>query len=219
MQSLRLDLPSSRPLRVLCVGAHSDDIEIGCAGFLLQLLRGRRPIDVDWVVFSADGPREEEARRSAELLLRGARKRSIAVHHYRDGFFPYEGEAIKETFEGLKSVEPDLVLTHHRDDRHQDHRALSDLAWNTFRDHLVLEYEIPKYDGELGSPNCFVPLEKGICERKLKHLQRAFGTQRGKHWFDGETFRGLMRLRGVECRSRSGYAEGFHARKAVIQLP
>ena len=122
-------------------------------------------------------------------------------------------------FEGLKAVKPDVILTHYRDDRHQDHRTLSDLVWNTFRDHLVLEYEIPKYDGDLGSPNWFVPLDRRSCDRKIKLLGDVFGTQRGKHWFDVETFKGLMRLRGVECRARSGYAEGFYSRKTVIQLP
>lgn len=218
MQSLRFEHKSSRPLRLLCLGAHSDDIEIGCGGLVLQLL-GRRAVDVDWVVFSAQGPREVEARRSAALFLRRARKKRIAIHQFRDGFFPYEWAAIKDVFEGLKAVKPDVILTHYRDDRHQDHRTLSDLVWNTFRDHLVLEYEIPKYDGDLGSPNWFVPLDRRSCDRKIKLLGDVFGTQRGKHWFDVETFKGLMRLRGVECRARSGYAEGFYSRKTVIQLP
>jgi LmbE family N-acetylglucosaminyl deacetylase len=217
MQSLQLQA-GSQPLRVLCVGAHSDDIEIGCGGLILQLLRGKRPVDVDWVVFSAHGPREAEARKGAQLFLRGARKSRVVIHHFRDGFFPYDGAQVKEAFETLKTSKPDLVLTHYRHDRHQDHRVLSDLAWNTFRDHLVLEYEIPKYDGDLGSPNCFVPLDRAVYERKVKNLQTVFGTQRGKHWFDVDTFRGLMRLRGVESRARSGYAEGFYGRKTVLQL-
>jgi LmbE family N-acetylglucosaminyl deacetylase len=208
---------SSSPLRVLCVGAHADDIEIGCGGLILQLLRRHRKVDVDWVVFSANGPREREARRSADIFLRGARRHRVIVGQFRDGFFPYDGASIKELFESLKKTAPDLVLTHYRDDRHQDHRVLSDLAWNTFRDHLVLEYEIPKYDGDLGSPNCFVPLDRKTCERKIGHLQHVFGSQRDKHWFDPETFRGLMRLRGMECRAPHGYAEAFYARKIVLK--
>jgi LmbE family N-acetylglucosaminyl deacetylase len=216
MRELDFARGSTAPLRLLCVGAHSDDIEIGCGGFILELLRGRRPVDVDWVVFSADGPREKEARRSAALFLKGARSQRVIVKPYRDGFFPYE-PAIKQVFEELKTgAVPDLVLTHYRDDRHQDHRVLSDLAWNTYRDHMILEYEIPKYDGDLGSPNFFVPLERRICDRKIALLQKAFGTQRAKHWFDPGTFLGLMRLRGMESRAASGYAEAFYARKTVL---
>jgi LmbE family N-acetylglucosaminyl deacetylase len=218
MQTLEFSLASTAPLRLLCLGAHSDDIEIGCGGLILELLRGRRPVDVDWVVFSADAERQKEARRSAALFLRGARRHRIITKQFRDGFFPYE-PAIKGVFEELKSSpSPDLVLTHFRDDRHQDHRVLSDLAWNTYRDHMILEYEIPKYDGDLGSPNCFVHLERRTCDRKIALLQKAFATQRGKHWFDPTTFLGLMRLRGMECRAASGYAEGFYARKTVLAL-
>jgi LmbE family N-acetylglucosaminyl deacetylase len=217
MQAFHLAKPAGRPLRLLCLGAHSDDIEIGCGGFILDLLRRRR-VDVRWVVFSGVGARGLEARRSAELFLRGARRSDVSVFEFRDGFFPYDGAAIKEVFEELKGEPvPDLVLTHYRDDRHQDHRVLSDLAWNTFRDHCVLEYEIPKYDGDFGSPNVFVPIDRVTCNRKVAHLQKAFGTQRGKHWFDVATFRAVMRLRGVECRSRSGYAEGFYARKLRLE--
>jgi LmbE family N-acetylglucosaminyl deacetylase len=168
------------------------------------------------VVFSAGGRRELEARKSAALFLRGARQRRVLVSTFRDGFFPYD-PAVKEMFETLKKgPPPHLVLTHYRDDRHQDHRVLSDLAWNTFRDHLVLEYEIPKYDGDLGGPNFFVPLDREIARRKTAYLQKVFGTQRAKHWFDRETFSGLMRLRGMECRAPHGYAEAFYSRKVVI---
>jgi LmbE family N-acetylglucosaminyl deacetylase len=216
MRALDFGLGSSAPLRLLCVGAHSDDIEIGCGGFILELLRGRRPVDVDWVVFSAEGAREKEARRSAALFLKGARSQRVILKQFRDGFFPYE-PAIKQVFEELKAgPPPDLVLTHYRDDRHQDHRVLSDLAWNTWRDHMILEYEIPKYDGDLGAPNFFVPLERRTCDRKIALLDKAFGTQRGKHWFDPSTFLGLMRLRGMESRAASGYAEAFYARKTVL---
>jgi len=207
------------PFRVLCIGAHSDDIEIGCGGLILSLIGGQKAVDIDWVVFSAVGRREREARRSAETFLQGAHRKRIVVKHFRDGFFPYDGAKIKRVFEQLKaSVTPDLVLTHYRDDRHQDHRVLSDLTWNTFRDHWVLEYEIPKFDGDFGAPNCFVPLDRRICSRKVKHLNEAFGTQRDKHWFTDETFLGLMRLRGMECRAPGGYAEAFYARKVVFQV-
>lgn len=218
MRALDFKAGSAAPLRLLCVGAHSDDIEIGCGGFILELLGGRRPVDVDWVVFSGEGEREKEARRSAAFFLKGARRHRVIVKQFRDGFFPYE-PSIKQVFEELKTLPaPDLVLTHYRDDRHQDHRVLSDLAWNTYRDHMILEYEIPKYDGDLGAPNFFVPLDRRTCDRKIALLDKAFGTQRGKHWFDPTTFLGLMRLRGMEGRAASGYAEAFYARKTVLAL-
>ena len=213
-----LDFSDRSPLHVLCLGAHSDDIEIGCGGLVLDLISRRRAVDVDWVVFSGRDARKLEARRSANLFLRGARRKRVIVEAFRDGFFPYDA-AIKEVFERLKGESsPDLVLTHYRDDRHQDHRVLSDLAWNTFRDHWILEYEIPKYDGDLGTPNCFAPLSRKTCARKVKYLETVFGTQRGKHWFASETFWGLMRLRGMECRAPDGYAEAFYARKTVLNI-
>jgi LmbE family N-acetylglucosaminyl deacetylase len=213
---LTLTLPrGQKPLRLLCLGAHSDDIEIGCGGLVLWLA-ARRRIHVDWVVFSASGQREREARRGARLFLQKAASRNVVTKAFRDGFFPYD-PGIKETFEELKrETTPDLVVTHYRHDRHQDHRVLSDLAWNTWRDHLVLEYEIPKFDGDLGSPNVFVPLDRETCERKARHLTAAFGSQRDKHWFSAETFLGLMRLRGMECRAPGGYAEAFYGRKLVL---
>jgi LmbE family N-acetylglucosaminyl deacetylase len=202
------------PLRVLCLGAHSDDIEIGCGGLMLTLLRHGQ-VEVDWVVFSASDRREQEARRGARLFLKHAAGVRIRTYDFRDGFFPYEPR-IKEVFESLKGTAPDLVLTHYREDRHQDHRTLSDLTWNTFRDHLILEYEIPKFDGDLGTPNCFVPLDRGTAARKTRFIDTAFGSQRDKHWFSSETFFGLMRLRGMECRAPGGFAEAFYTRKAVI---
>ena len=213
---LGLDLPRRSHLRVLCIGAHSDDIEIGCGGLILSLLKIRKNVSVDWAVFSSPHGRDREARKSAAMFLKGASKQRITLHTFRDGFFPYEGAAIKTEFEKLKSIAPDLVLTHYRDDRHQDHRVLSDLTWNTFRDHLVLEYEIPKFDGDLGSPNCFIALSQRTCERKTRLLHEAFGSQRDKHWFSAETFMGLMRIRGMECRAPEGYAEAFYARKLTI---
>ena len=217
MRALEVLGTPSGPLRILCLGAHSDDIEIGCGGLILQLLRQRRSVDVDWIVFSARGRRKQEARRSAGLFLQGSRRQQVIIKEFRDGFFPYDA-SIKDAFEELKDGDtPDLVLTHYRHDRHQDHRVVSDLTWNTFRDHLVLEYEIPKYDGDLGSPNLFVPLDRRTCERKAKCLHDVFGSQREKDWFDIETFRGLMRLRGMECRAPEGYAEAFYARKLVLR--
>jgi LmbE family N-acetylglucosaminyl deacetylase len=216
---LALDVKSgtNTRLRVLCLGAHSDDIEIGCGGLILDLLSRRRRVELDWVVFSATGARAREARRSAALFLRGAARQRVVVHGFRDGFFPYDGGDIKKAFEDLKAgVSPDLILTHYRDDRHQDHRLLSDLTWNTFRNHTILEYEIPKFDGDLGTPNCFVPLKRSACMRKVKYLTRVFGSQRDKHWFSAETFLSLMRLRGMECCADDGYAEAFYARKVVI---
>ncbi len=207
----------TRGLRVLCLGAHSDDIEIGCGGLILQLIARAPRISIDWVVFSALSARATEARRSADLFLKGVARRNVRVEEFRDGFFPYEPR-VKQVFESLKAVKPDVVFTHYRHDRHQDHRTLSDLTWNTFRDHLVLEYEIPKFDGDLGTPNCFVPLDRKVCDRKVRYLNQAFGTQRDKHWFTDETFLGLMRLRGMECRSRTGFAEAFYVRKAVVDL-
>jgi LmbE family N-acetylglucosaminyl deacetylase len=172
---------------------------------------------VHWVVLSGDTRRAREARRSANRLLRGAAEIHIRLEKFRDGFLPYEGAALKEVFEQLKaSGSPDLVFTHHRDDRHQDHRVVSDLTWNTFRDHLILEYEVPKYDGDLGHPNVFVPLGTAIRRRKMRLLMTAFPSQARKRWYSEETFNALLRLRGVECAASEGYAEAFHGRKLVL---
>jgi LmbE family N-acetylglucosaminyl deacetylase len=212
-------LKTRERVRLLFLGAHSDDIEIGCGGLVLSILDRHPAVEVDWIVFSGQTNRAVEAQRSADLFLRRARAKRIVLKNYRDGFFPQQFGEIKMFFEGLKrEVTPDLVLTHYRDDRHQDHRIISDLTWNTFRDHWILEYEIPKYDGDLGIPNCFVPLTRGICARKAKYLQRAFGSQRDKHWFTDETFLGLMRLRGMECRAPHGFAEAFYGRKVVLAI-
>jgi len=204
------------PLRtVLCLGAHSDDIEIGCGGTLLWLQQQHPDLRIVWVVFSAEPPRDEEARRSAREFLTAAPASEIRVESFRTSFFPYQGEAIKETFERLKQdFAPDLVFTHYRDDRHQDHRTLSDLAWNTFRAHPILEYEIPKYDGDLGQPNVFVPIPGLFVDQKIERLLRHFQTQANKHWFTADLFRGLMRVRGMECGAH--YAEAFHGRKITL---
>jgi len=202
--------------RILCVGAHSDDIEIGCGGTLLKLVRDYEGLEIFWVVFSADGSRIREARASAQSFLRGVKKARVVVKHFKGSFFPFQGAQIKDFFETLKEFRPDLVFTHYRDDRHQDHRVLSDLAWNTFRSHLILEYEIPKYDGDLGVPNVFVPLDEELSRLKTAHLCKHFQTQSNKHWFSEDTFLGLMRLRGVECATPTKYAEAFYCRKIVI---
>jgi LmbE family N-acetylglucosaminyl deacetylase len=207
----------AEPLRsVLAIGAHSDDLEIGCGGTLLTLAEAAPDLEVTWVVLGAEGERAAEARASAEAFLGGVRSANVIVHGFRDAFMPYHGESVKEAFEHLKRVEPDLVLTHTRDDLHQDHRLACELTWNTFRDHLILEYEVPKWDGDLGRPNLYVPLADRIVERKLDLLERYFPTQAGKHWYEAETFRGLMRLRGLECASPSRYAEAFYARKVAV---
>ncbi len=216
MMGLRLAKLPSETLRILCLGAHSDDIEIGCGGTLLQLKRAYDDLDFHWVVFSAVGVRGKEALKGAELFTAGSRKQ-IALKEFRDGFLPYSGGHVKEAFEELKGqVTPDLIFTHWHGDAHQDHRLVSELTWNTFRNHLILEYEIPKYDGDVGRPNMFVPLDAPLPEHKLNHLFEAFESQTSKPWFVREMFLGLMRVRGMESNATSGYAEAFYTRKAVL---
>jgi LmbE family N-acetylglucosaminyl deacetylase len=218
MLALTLGVPSRAPLSVLCLGAHPDDIEIGCGGTLLRLLDERPRVTVHWVVMCPAGARALEARRSATRLLRGAHAHHIRIERFRDGYLPYQGAAVKDVFEELKKVvSPDIVFTHTRQDDHQDHRLIAELTWNTFRDHCILEYEIPKYDGDLGHPNVFVPLAPAIRRRKIRLLLSAFPSQRAKRWFSEATFDGLMRLRGVECGAPEGYAEAFYGRKVVLQ--
>lgn len=207
----------SEPLRVLCLGAHSDDIEIGCGGSILELVRAHPDVSIRWVVFSAAGARAVEARRSARRFIGRRAAAAVELHEFRDGYFPAEFAAVKDAFEAIaRSFRPDLVFTHRRDDRHQDHRVVSDLTWNTFRRQLILEYEIPKWDGDMGMPNTFIPLSAAVARKKVRLLMEAFATQRSKDWFDEETFRGLARLRGVECRAPSGFAEAFHGRKLTL---
>jgi LmbE family N-acetylglucosaminyl deacetylase len=208
------DIAASSPLTLLCIGAHSDDIEIGCGGTVLRLLAERSDVTVHWVVLSADETREREARASAARFLRRAAARHIRIEHFRDSFMPWDGGAVKHVFEQLKAaITPDLVFTHCREDAHQDHRLVAELTWNTFRDHAILEYEIPKYDGDLGRPNVFVPLSPRFRQAKLRHLMSAFPSQASRPWFTKETFDGLMRLRGIECAAAEGYAEAFYGRK------
>jgi LmbE family N-acetylglucosaminyl deacetylase len=206
------------PLRILCLGAHSDDIEIGCGGTLLRLLEERPGSAVHWVVFSADPEREREARASAAAFLAGAGAVTVTVDTFRESFFPAQWESIKEAFEKVRRAfgDPDLLFSHHRSDLHQDHRVLSELTWNTFRDHLVLEYEIAKFEGDLGHPNLFVPLSRSQADRKVALLLEHFKSQAGRSWFRPDTFHGLMSLRAVECNAAHGRAEAFHVRKLVM---
>ena len=208
--------PTERPLRILCLGAHSDDIEIGCGGSILQLCGRHAGTEVRWVVLSAQGPRVDEAEAGAASFLEGAGSSEVLVQDFRDGFFPQQTGEIKSFLESLASgPSPDLIFTHCRHDRHQDHKLISDLTWNTWRDHLVLEYEVPKYDGDFGIPNCFVPLSRAEALDKVARLG-VFQSQTEKTWFRDEVFVGLMALRGVECRAPEGYAEAFYGRKIVV---
>jgi LmbE family N-acetylglucosaminyl deacetylase len=217
MFGLNLRKQAGDELNVLCLGAHSDDIEIGCGGTLLSLKAAFARLRFHWIVFSATGARENEAAKAAELFTAGHGK-SVILKSHRDGFFPQDTSAIKEFFEETKArVSPDIIFTHWHADAHQDHRVISELTWNTFRNHLILEYEIPKYDGDMGRPSVFVPLAPEHYEAKVNYLFDAFRSQAGKHWFARETFLGLMRLRGMEANSPTHYAEAFYARKIVIE--
>jgi LmbE family N-acetylglucosaminyl deacetylase len=215
---LQFPLAEAPRLRsVLALGSHSDDIEIGCGATLLALSRARPEVEITWVVLGAEGEREREARASAEAFMTAATRSEVVVHGFRDGFFPYIGGEVKDVFEELKSrLDPDVILTHARHDLHQDHRLVCELTWNTWRDHLILEYEIPKYDGDLGTPNVFVPVSEEIAREKVKLVLDAFRSQTEKHWFDEQLFLGLMRVRGMEGRSPSGYAEAFTCRKLSL---
>jgi LmbE family N-acetylglucosaminyl deacetylase len=216
MDSLRFGWSPEAPVNVLCLGAHSDDIEIGCGGTILTLARQYPNCVFHWVVFSAIGIRADEARLAASLFTKPESLKGPILKTFQDGFMPWAGAEVKTTFEELKSINPDLVFTHNRKDAHQDHRILAELTWNTFRDHTILEYEIPKFDGDMGTPNVFFPLEKETYEKKVSNLMEAFGSQRSKRWFQPETFMALMRLRGMECNAPSGYAEAFYSRKLVL---
>lgn len=210
--------PRDRPLNILAIGAHSDDIEIGCGGTILELLSKDDDVHVRWVVLSAVGDRGREAARSAEAYLADhGDSDDVVLGDFRDGFLPYAGHEVKDFFEQLKEEpHPDLILTHTRADLHQDHRLVCELTWNTWRNHLVLEYEVPKYDGDLGSPNVFVPLDGATLDRKIQLLLDSFPSQADKHWFSPDVFRSLARLRGVESASPTGLAEAFYGRKLTI---
>jgi len=203
--------------RILALGAHPDDIEIGCGGTILRLLAERPELEVAWAVFAATPGREAEARASAAAFLKGAKATSVTVRNYRDGFLPYSGAAVKDEFEALKrEFSPEVVFTHYRDDRHQDHRLVSELTWNTWRDHVILEYEIPKYDGDFGSPNLFAPLPVDQIERKISLILEHFASQAQKSWFTADLFRAVARIRGMECSAPAGFAEAFYCRKLVM---
>ena len=215
MLSFTPDFPSNAT--VLCLGAHCDDIEIGCGGALLELRRRRPDLRFFWVVFSGEAGRESETRAAAAKLMGPGAEYVLEVHGFRGSRFPSQGTEIKDTFELLRSrVTPDLILTHYLGDRHQDHRVIAELTWNTFRSHAVLEYEIAKYDGDLAQPGVYFPLTLAAVERKIETLMECFPSQRQRQWFDAELFRALLRLRGVECNSPSRYAEAFHARKLIL---
>jgi LmbE family N-acetylglucosaminyl deacetylase len=214
MLELCLGRPGDAALQVLCLGAHSDDIEIGCGGTIGRILREHPGTKVDWVVFSATPDRAREARASAAAFLAGAAETNVVIKDFRESFFPYVATAIKEAFEELKSFRPpDVIFSHRRADLHQDHRLLAELTWNTYRDHLILEYEIAKYEGDLGHPNVFVPLSRAEADRKVECLLTHFPSQRGHSWFNPDTFQGLMSLRGAECNAAESRAEAFHGRK------
>jgi LmbE family N-acetylglucosaminyl deacetylase len=213
MQKITFDR-RQKAFKILCLGAHSDDIEIGCGGTMLRILEEYENVEVLWIVFSATHDRKEEAEQSAHEFLANARQREIRIEGFRDGFFPYIGEQIKEYFEKLKiQVNPDLIFAPCRDDLHQDHRAISELTWNTFRDHLILEYEIVKYDGDLGRPNFYINLDKEVCLKKINIILKTFKSQMTRNWFTSDAFMSIMRLRGIETSATVNFAEAFYGRK------
>lgn len=216
MIQLKFQGTAHKPLTVLCLGAHSDDIEIGCGGTVLRLAEQYPGAIFHWVVFSAIGVRESEARRAAALFVGHEALRGPLLKSFPDGFLPFVGAEVKQVFEELKVISPDVIFAPNSKDAHQDHRLLADFAWNTFRDHMILEYEIPKYDGDMGRPGLFVPLESRICDKKIQHLMDVFQSQHTKRWFQESTFLALLRLRGMECNAPSGYAEAFYCRKLVL---
>jgi len=206
-----------QPSRILFLGAHSDDIEIGCGGTILRLISESKRHEIYWAVFGAQDKRADEAARSAHLLLGGKTRHTIVIKGFRDGYFPYIGAQIKDAFEDLKrTFNPNLIFTHYRHDLHQDHRLISELTWNTFRNHLILEYETIKYDGDLGTPNLYVRLDQATCRKKVTHIRKCFKTQGHREWFTDDTFYSLLRIRGVESHSPSRYAEAFYCRKLVL---
>lgn len=209
--------PDDGPLRLLAIGAHSDDIEIGCGGTILKLIEQGAVSEICWVVLTGERTRAVEAANSARAILGDLAETRVILKDFRDGYFPYDGAEIKGFFEELKSeFSPDVILTHQRSDLHQDHRVTCELTWNTFRDHLILEYEIPKYDGDMGVPNLFIPLDESLCRKKIEHLMTHFESQTSKRWFKEDLFSGLLRLRGMECNSPTSYAEAFYCHKATL---
>jgi LmbE family N-acetylglucosaminyl deacetylase len=208
---------AGKGLSILCLGAHSDDIEIGCGGTIMRLLEENHDVSVYWVVFGADDTRAMEARKSADLFLEKAKHKTVVIRNHRDGFFPYIGAEIKEYFESLKrEFNPDIIFTHNRHDLHQDHCLICELTWNTFRNHLILEYEIMKYDGDLGNPNYFVHLSEDTCSKKVEYIRKCFTTQVNRSWFADDAFYSLLRLRGIESCAPHKYSEAFYCRKIIV---
>jgi LmbE family N-acetylglucosaminyl deacetylase len=219
MLKLQYGVPGTQLQRILCLGAHCDDIEIGCGGTILRLLEENPRTQVTWVVFSSTPPRRREAHRSSRLFLEDLRRHKIIIKSFRDSYFPYIGGRIKEFFDKLKAEpSPDLIFTHFRGDLHQDHRLISELTWNAFRNHFILEYEIPKYDGDLGAPNVFVGIDELILRKKIQFILSAFESQKGKRWFTEDTFRALHRIRGIESNAAESFAEAFHCRKLLLRF-
>lgn len=217
MLNCKFAINEKRALKILCLGAHSDDIEIGCGGTILRILSEYDDVEVHWVVLGSTGERDHEARESAHRFLKDATRKEIIIEHFRDGFFPYVGGEVKDFVEQLKKiVVPDVIFTHCRHDLHQDHRLVCDLTWNTFRGHLILEYEILKYDGDLGNPNFFVHLDERSCQMKVGNIIETFKSQMHHHWFTEEAFFAMLRLRGIESKAPEGFAEGFYCRKVVF---
>ena len=217
MIKINFDQVKESELKILCLGAHCDDIEIGCGGTVLKLIENYSNITVYWVIFSSNEQRAQEAIVSSNTFLKEVSQKKVEIKNFQDGFLSFQGKEVKECFEQLKQeFSPDLIFTHYRQDRHQDHRLISDFTWNTFRNHLILEYEIPKYDGDLGIPNFFVHLDEAVCRRKIQYLMDAFPTQNNKQWFTEETFSSILRIRGIESNSPSKYSEAFHCRKIVF---
>ena len=211
---IKLSIDKQSPLKILALGAHCDDIEIGCGSTLLKLLDEYPTAEIFWVIFSSNPTRKVEAENSAKDYLKNHSKSAIEINSFRNGFFPYVAIEIKEYFETIKArFDPDIIFTHYSEDKHQDHRTIAELSWNTFRNHVIFQYEIAKYDGDLVTPNFYSILDDGHVEKKIDLLMKHFSSQTDKHWFTKDLFKSLMRLRGVECASESGFAEGFHARK------
>lgn len=217
MLKINLDRTDRSSYNILCLGAHCDDIEIGCGGTVLKLIETYGHLNIYWVVFSSNEVRKQEALDSAEAFLKNVTHKTVIVKDFRDGFLPFYGIEVKEYFEQLKQeFTPDVVFTHYRNDLHQDHRLISELTWNTFRNHLILEYEIPKYDGDLGNPNFFVHLTRSICQKKIQFILSSFKSQIKKSWFAEETFQSILRIRGMESNASSQYSEAFYCRKIVL---
>jgi len=216
MLKLKFFYNTDRP-RVLCLGAHPDDIEIGCGGTILKIIEELPKSEFCWIVFSGSKNRAKEALQSANTFLSQVKSKHIDIQGFRESYFPFVGAPIKDYFEELKSdFSPDLILTHTKNDAHQDHRLISDLTWNTFRDNFIMEYEIPKFDGDLQNPNVYVHLNENIVQKKVRLICDLFQSQAEKKWFSKETFKSILRIRGIEANSPSKYAEAFHCRKMVF---